>query len=169
MTRILHTKIETGQPMLATDITNLTFFPVGTILMMDGSWENGRGGWYICDGQNDTPDLRDTFIKGSGSETEPGANWRQLITANLPSHNHTLAASGGHTHNVTVHDTTHHNTPNEIDYSAGEYGSYHSATFTTSSGGSHTHTVGSTGSGETFNNMPAYYSVVYIKKMREYI
>jgi microcystin-dependent protein len=169
MTRILHTKVETGSPLLASDITNLTFFPVGAILMMDGSWTNGRGGWYICDGQNGTPDLRDKFIKGSGSETAEGANWRQLSGTNLPSHSHTLSADGNHTHNVTVHDTTHYNTPASVDYTASEYGTYLSAVFTTSSNGSHSHTVSSTGSGTTFNNMPAYYSVIYIKKMKEYV
>ncbi|MDR1453619.1 MAG: hypothetical protein LBJ25_06580 [Candidatus Margulisbacteria bacterium] len=247
MTRILHTKVETGSPLLASDITNLTFFPVGAILMMDGSWTNGRGGWYICDGQNGTPDLRDKFLKGNGSETAAGANWLSLTASNLPAHNHSLtnmsltgltlndggahthtlsgntadggshnhtltngsaALAGGHSHTVTVHDTTHNQTPASTDSSSDEYGRYDSKIYTTSSvadhthtvsgtidnggahthtlsgsaaeGGSHTHTVNSSnstisgsvssaGSGTNFNNMPDYYAVIYIKKMKEYV
>jgi microcystin-dependent protein len=155
-----------GKEMKASDITDLTFFPIGMILMYDGTdWINGRGGWYICDGTNNTPDLRDKFIKGNGSETQPGANWQQLSELNLPGHSHTLTTNGTHTHTVTVHDTNHYNTPSSTDYSSHEYGEYHSAAYTTSSNGNHTHTVGSTGSGEAFNNMPSYYAVIYIKKI----
>ncbi|MDR1453328.1 MAG: hypothetical protein LBJ25_05085 [Candidatus Margulisbacteria bacterium] len=103
--------IEKGMPLLAQDMLDLTFFPVGAILMMDGSWTNGRGGWYICDGQNGTPDLRDKFLKGNGSETVAGANWLSLTASNLPAHSHsltnmsltglTLNNGGAHTHTLS--------------------------------------------------------------------
>ncbi|MDR1323757.1 MAG: hypothetical protein LBK68_04885 [Candidatus Margulisbacteria bacterium] len=113
MTRILHTKIETGSPLLASDITNLTFFPVGAILMMDGSWTNGRGGWYTCDGQNGTPDLRNLFIRGGASSGKKGGDDKpsvSLTSDNLPQHKHSFSGitgtignnTAGHTHSVTA-------------------------------------------------------------------
>ncbi|MDR1113822.1 MAG: hypothetical protein LBL50_01875, partial [Candidatus Margulisbacteria bacterium] len=58
--------------------------------------------------------------------------------------------------------------------------SHNTLSGTAAEGGSHTHTInssnstisgsiGNTGSSTTFNNMPAYYSVIYIKKMKEYV
>jgi hypothetical protein len=111
MTRTLQTKVESGAPLVATDITDLTFFPVGSILMMDGSWTDGRGGWYICDGRNTphgkTPNLLDRFIcGGTSSGTLGGSNDAQSITlsaSNLPSHKHGIKDT---THN---HDQSPHN------------------------------------------------------------
>ncbi|MDR1453082.1 MAG: hypothetical protein LBJ25_03800, partial [Candidatus Margulisbacteria bacterium] len=114
MTKILHTKVEIGSPLLASDITDLTFFPVGMIMLMDGSWQDGRGGWYICDGQSRTipglgavtmPDLRDRFIRGGAAGGSVGGGTAILDTVNLPSHNHSLSGltvtgGGAHSHGV---------------------------------------------------------------------
>ena len=118
MTRVLHPKVETGQPMLASDILDLTFFPVGSILMMDGSWTDGRGGWYICDGRatpyGQTPNLLDKFIRGGTSSgviggSDSGSASITLTAESLPAHSHTLSGmlttgneSQGHTHTVTA-------------------------------------------------------------------
>jgi hypothetical protein len=113
--------IARGQPMLASDILDLTFFPVGSILMMDGSWTDGRGGWYICDGRDtphgNTPNLKDKFIRGgttSGVEggSDTGSTNVDLTADNLPAHNHPLSGnlttsteSQGLTHTVTAGGT----------------------------------------------------------------
>jgi hypothetical protein len=105
--------IERGQPMLASDILDLTFFPIGMILMMDGSWTDGRGGWYICDGRDTphgkTPNLADKFIRGGASAGGTGGGSATLSEANLPSHSHGLSgtfttenANVTHTHTVTA-------------------------------------------------------------------
>ncbi|MEZ5164024.1 MAG: hypothetical protein R2688_09820 [Fimbriimonadaceae bacterium] len=47
-------------------------FPVGVILMWhaeDGAIPNG---WYICDGANGTPDLRNRFMRGCGGFGDVG-------------------------------------------------------------------------------------------------
>ncbi|MDR1114197.1 MAG: hypothetical protein LBL50_03810 [Candidatus Margulisbacteria bacterium] len=101
--------IARGEPLLASDILDLTFFPRGSILMMDGSWTDGRGNWYICDGRDTphgkTPNLADKFIRGGASAGGTGGGSATLTTANLPSHNHslsglTISGGGEHSHGV---------------------------------------------------------------------
>lgn len=79
--------------------------PTGTILMYNGSnWQNDSTipGWYMCDGQNGTPDLRERFIAGcsySTGRTIPnapgkfgGENSFTLKTDNLPAHAYSIPA-----------------------------------------------------------------------------
>lgn len=51
--------------------------PVGTILPFIGSLSDIPSGWYLCDGTNGTPDLRDRFLQSYGTmpamqTVEPG-------------------------------------------------------------------------------------------------
>jgi hypothetical protein len=111
--------IARGEPLLASDILDLTFFPIGMILMMDGSWQDGRGGWYICDGRDTphgkTPDLKDKFIRGGASAggtggSNSGSANITLTDNQLPAHSHPLSGTTlttsnenqGHTHTVTA-------------------------------------------------------------------
>ncbi|CAB5214315.1 hypothetical protein UFOVP190_52 [uncultured Caudovirales phage] len=89
--------------------------PNGIIVMWGGSALSIPTGWYLCDGTNGTPDLRDRFIVGAGAPGSNysigdvgGANTTTIATGNLPAHTHgagTLAGStgfaGAHTHSVT--------------------------------------------------------------------
>ena len=43
--------------------------PIGTILAYTGRMDQIPRGWYLCDGSNGTPDLRDRFLEGAGSYT----------------------------------------------------------------------------------------------------
>lgn len=86
--------------------------PLGTILMYNGTnWQNDVTipGWYMCDGQNGTPDLRERFIAGcsySADRTIPntpgnfgGDNSFRLKTDHLPAHAHSVPA---HNHTGTI-------------------------------------------------------------------
>lgn len=86
--------------------------PTGTILMYNGNnWQNDSTipGWYMCDGQNGTPDLRERFIAGCSYSTKRtipnapgkfgGENSFTLKTDNLPAHTHSIPA---HNHTATV-------------------------------------------------------------------
>jgi hypothetical protein len=97
--------IEKGQPLVATDITNLTFFPKGTILIFNTAAYSSTGAefkniWKVCNTANHAadptiPDLTNKFLRGADSSgTTGGADSRSitLTTAHLPSHNH--AATG---------------------------------------------------------------------------
>lgn len=84
-------------------------FVTGMILMWSGSIATIPSGWALCNGSNGTPDLRDRFLVGAGSTYAVGATGGAATTtlseANLPSHTHSISASGttsnqsnGHTH-----------------------------------------------------------------------
>jgi hypothetical protein len=88
-----------GNRILISDIINLTFFPIGIILPMDGSWEDGRGGWYICDGQEKTlpngskrrtPNLINKFVCGGTAGKTGGTDSVTLSVSNIPSHPHNV-------------------------------------------------------------------------------
>jgi hypothetical protein len=164
MTRIFQTKVEAGQRMVATDITDLTFFPAGAILMMDGSWQDGRGGWYICDGRRTphgyTPDLSDKFIMGNskiGAPQNHDNNFVTLEIKHIPKHKHDITDKQ-HSHGVALHTAI------------GASGYHGDALLRPSKQQTEMAFTGITetgyvGNGEAFDNRPSYYSVIYIKKM----
>ncbi|MDR1324067.1 MAG: hypothetical protein LBK68_06500 [Candidatus Margulisbacteria bacterium] len=96
--------IKTGEPLLASDINDLTFFPKGAILTFSNvAWSATSAKfktiWKICDtanhqaDPNNVPDLTKRFLRGGSSSdftTGGGADSRDVIlqTTNLPSHNH---------------------------------------------------------------------------------
>jgi hypothetical protein len=96
--------IATGERMYASDINNLTFFPIGTILQFSGGeytrltsarTADNKAIWTLCNGTAvngiTVPNLVDKFLRGAASSgTTAGADSQEvtLQTANLPSHNH---------------------------------------------------------------------------------
>jgi hypothetical protein len=197
---MLSAKVESGERLVATDITDLTFFPIGSILMMDGSWTDGRGGWYICDGeprivpnpngdgniQIKPPDLRDRFIKGTGSSPNTGGS--NALTADmLPKHTHSIYTDKTKKSDRTVDKSLTGSFPGL--YRIVSTGSYSGiVTDTNTSGGNadgwadrqplhkinidttHEHTGNAnadnsvTDGATNTSNMPAYYSLIYIRK-----
>ncbi|MDR1997985.1 MAG: hypothetical protein LBQ83_06650 [Candidatus Margulisbacteria bacterium] len=175
--------------------------PMGTILMYDGSgWQDNVTlvGWYQCNGQNNTPDLRDRFIKCKGSVPDKGGS-NSLTAAMLPAHTHSL--KGVVTTGMSANSSgTIYKEDIAGDIVAG--GVLFSGRITntdgcisvpsstskqvlgyTRGGGplyvgqikidvEHTHSFAddaSTGNNsstvDSYNNMPSYYSVIYIKKL----
>ena len=169
-----------------------SLIPSGVIVMWSGAVGSIPAGWKLCNGSNSTPDLRDRFIVGSGTDSggthdigdSGGANSLALSEANLPSHSHSFSGStgsaGSHTHSVTDPGHTHTTTGQSYGDSGDGVvatGSYdaafsniNSATtgISIGSAGAHTHsvsgTVGNTGSGTAIDNRPAYYSLAFIMK-----
>ena len=89
------------------------FVPVGGIIMWNGTIAEAEAltNWRICDGQNNTPDLRDKFVMGVGSSTPNhtstatkgetgGANSYTLALNQMPEHKHDVSDSG-HSHTIT--------------------------------------------------------------------
>ena len=95
---------------LTTNLTN-SFVPVGGIIMWSGTVAAAEAltNWAICDGDNGTPDLRDRFVLGVGSSSNPstasqgddaGNNSIQLTEGQMPQHNHDFN-DPGHGHGIT--------------------------------------------------------------------
>lgn len=71
--------------------------PSGVIVMWSGAANDIPTGWALCNGQNNTPDLRNRFIVGAGSTYAVGATGGSdtvtLTVAQMPSHIHNINAS----------------------------------------------------------------------------
>lgn len=107
----------TNTTQLATTAFVQASVPAGVIVLWSGSIASIPTGWYLCNGSNSTPDLRDKFVVGAGSTYAVGATGGSatttLIEANLPSHTHSISASGttstadlSHTHSLSASGTT---------------------------------------------------------------
>ena len=160
--------------------------PSGGIIIWSGASNAIPSGWYLCDGNNSTPDLRSRFVVGAGpgglySVGDTGGSRDAVLvshTHNLQNHVHginlTTNDPGGHTHGIPrgsggSQASVQNYVPSPRVESV-------QSPFNTTSGGSHTHTVsGNTGTpstnttdtlGEsaTNKNLPPYYALCYIMK-----
>ena len=140
--------------------------PSGCIVLWSGSVASIPSGWYLCNGSNGTPDLRNRFVVGAGSTYSVAATGGSA-DAIVVSHNHTASSSvsdPGHVHN-TVTNTNESGT-NQQFVGGGVNGS---ATINVDTGSGTTGisvstTVNSTGSSGTNANLPPYYALAYIMK-----
>lgn len=158
------------------------FFPSGLILMWKGSIASIPTGWALCDGNNDTPDLRDRFIVGAKqddagvaktnvtgvltqvggaiehSHIDDGHNHFAELIAEL---NQTGIYDAGHTHNISV------GTGVKSDMDLNNYTDEGEANLIDDG---HTHSVaGYTYEGhaeiEISSNLPPYYALAFIMKI----
>ena len=147
-------------------------FPAGFIAMWSGS--TVPGGWYLCNGANGTPDLRNQFIIGSlqdsggqsvttitGSNTKTGGSTDAINV----SHTHT-GAVGSHSHgnNVTAVSVTYFNTTDNSGTYRSTHSYYSGMNAGQSGSGSASVTIDSQGSSGTNANLPPYYALAYIMK-----
>lgn len=127
--------------------------PRGLICMWSGS--QVPTGWFLCNGENGTPDLRNRFVVGSGDSYEigntGGSNTVTLSTANLPSHNHSFKV---------IDSTTTKNIGSTGSVLAGEG----VGVFGGTSNDTSTINTTSVGSGTAHENRPPYYALAYIMK-----
>ena len=128
--------------------------PSGGIIIWSGSSASIPSGWYLCNGSNGTPDLRNRFVVGAGSTYAVG-NTGGSADAIVVSHTHSVT-DPGHSHTIGFQNHT-------IDQNAGSAGLVRQGTSNTS-----TQTTGisisSTGASGTNANLPPYYALCYIQK-----
>jgi len=74
--------------------------PSGGIIIWSGSSASIPSGWYLCNGSNSTPDLRDRFVVGAGSTYAVG-NTGGSKDAIVVSHTHS-ATDSGHQHTESI-------------------------------------------------------------------
>lgn len=138
-------------------------FPSGGIIIWSGSAAAIPTGWYLCNGSNSTPDLRNRFIIGAGSTYAVAATGGSA-DAIVVSHTHTATS--------TVTDPGHlHTVPPSVSDAIGGSGSQQayrgsgpSNTSTATTGITVATTNASTGSSGTNANLPPYYALCYIMK-----
>lgn len=143
-------------------ISNSNLVPSGVIVMWSGSVASIPAGWFLCDGGNGTPNLRDRFVVGAGSTYSPGATGGSA-NAIVVAHTHTatsVVSDPGHTHS--------YNSPTGFD-DGGFTGSVVNSIAPDTTGSSTTGitvstTVNSAGSSGTNANLPPYYALAYIMK-----
>ena len=148
-------------PILQNAPSSAPAVPSGCILLWSGSTGSVPSGWYLCDGTNGTPDLRNSFIVGAGNTYAVGATGGSA-DAIVVTHTHTatsVVTDPGHLHNVGA----------SVNGQPGSYGNYAGNTSTIQSA---TATTGitvatsnaSAGTSGTGQNLPPYYALAYIQK-----
>lgn len=143
-------------------------FPSGGIIMWSGSVASIPSGWYLCNGANGTPDLRNRFVVGAGSTYAVDATGGSA-NAIVVSHTHTFSATtstiGNHAHTLTGSSGTG-GVGNQTTIVTD--GPFTTNTWNSGSAGSHSHTVSGTtassGSSGTNANLPPYYALAFIMK-----
>lgn len=141
--------------------------PSGAVLMWSGATDAVPDGWALCDGTNDTPDLRGRFVLGAGGIYDAGAAGGSeevtLTVAQMPEHAHIEQ------HPDTSHSAfdrwlqsydTDFNDRSRVGYKDFTIGSDDIGVYagegipTENTGGSQPHP-----------NMPPYYALCYIMKL----
>ncbi len=154
---------------------------VGMIVMWSGTIADIPYGWALCDGTNNTPDLRGRFIVGVGKGDtlterklgdKGGEEKHKLDISEIPPHKHMFGVGGGGGNEESDTDKTGGNSEGwSKDYAGSAYKQR-----TTYAGGDSDNSKTST-SGynkdkpETWGtvpheNMPPYYALAYIMKVR---
>ena len=145
--------------------------PSGIITMWSGTIATIPAGWYLCNGSNGTPDLRNKFIIGAyqdsagvayttitGANTQTGGSKDAIVV----SHTHTATSTvtdPGHSHTVTASSSP--------PFNAGGNAVFGPATQTTSTsttGITVATSVASSGSSGTDANLVPYYALALIMK-----
>lgn len=147
-------------------------FPAGGIMMWSGTIATIPTGWFLCNGSNGTPDLRDRFIVGArqddagvaktnitGTLTQTGGNKDAIVVTHT--HTATIASAGLHSHSYFpfgtgigtgfgVAEAFAESQPERITASAGAH--------------VHTATIDSAGASGDNANLPPYYALAYIMR-----
>jgi hypothetical protein len=155
-------------------------FPSGGIIMWSGTIATIPSGWYLCNGSNSTPDLRNRFIIGAfqdttgvayttvtGADTQTGGTKDAIVV----SHTHTgtsTVTDSGHSHTLTNYGSAQAGSDNggaPVMASTG-FGTSRdpNPTNTATTGITVATSISTTGSSGTNQNLPPYYALAFIMK-----
>lgn len=176
---IIVAAVNTNEAAIAAVVT----FPAGGIVMWSGSVASIPSGWNLCDGANSTPDLRNRFVIGAGS------NYSVNATGGATTDSITTSSNGGHSHSVSVSGTSLSVSKDGWGTAGGPIGNAASGHLIVGSGvteisetlesiriagsnqslGSHSHSASSGAVGDhnhtaTVDTVPPYYALAYIMK-----
>lgn len=142
-------------------------FPSGGIIMWSGAIANIPLGWALCDGTNDTPDLRNRFIVGAGdsySVDDVGGSKDAVNISHTHGHSLGTASAGYHTHTINMQEYV-----SGGSNPGGYQKTYSAGTYSVNGSGSHSHSmsgsINSAGESGTDKNLPPYFALAYIMKL----
>ena len=152
-------------PILQNAPASAPAVPSGCILLWSGSTGSIPATWYLCDGTNGTPDLRDRFIVGAGNTyavNAIGGTTDSIVVSHT--HSNTVTSVSDHVHTLSSNQAASPGAGTGF-YSIQAPGGG-STTVDTLGAGGHTHTVtiASAGVSGTNANLPPYYALAYIMK-----
>ena len=143
-----------------------TTIPTGMISLWYGSIGSVPVGWYLCDGTNGTPDLRDRFVVGAGSTysvAATGGSTDAIVVSHThtatstvtdPSHVHTMTAAN----NVALGGGGSQTVPRDVSVTASFTSNAAVTGITVAT------TNASSGVSGTNANLPPYYALAYVMK-----
>jgi hypothetical protein len=151
-------------PILQNAPSSAPAVPSGCILLWSGSTGSIPAGWYLCNGANGTPDLRDRFIVGAGNTYSVNAIGGST-DAVVVSHTHTATSTSvvtdpGHTH---LTGDTQGGSGGRTVYEVGAGAAVVPSAFTGITVATTT-TNANAGVSGTNANLPPYYALAYIMK-----
>lgn len=145
--------------------------PSGNICWWSGSEASIPGGFVLCNGLNETPDLRNRFVVGAGSHYAVGATGGANTvtttgTVTIAGHSLTAAEIAKHTHG-TIRDYYGGGSGAADDYTydcaSKSVSTVNTATDSAGSGNAHTHSA--TWAGESSQEKrPPFYAICLIMK-----
>ena len=148
-------------PILQNAPASAPAIPSGGIILWSGSTGSVPSGWYLCDGTNGTPDLRNSFIVGAGNTYAVGATGG-TADAIVVSHTHTatsVVTDPGHVHPINV---VQGGLGGQDSPTRAQAGSQNTSSAVTGITVATTNaTAGVSGTGQ---NLPPYYALAYIQK-----
>lgn len=154
---------------VTTAVNSLVTIPAGLISLWSGSIVSIPSGWYLCDGSNGTPDLRNRFVVGAGSTYAVGATGGSA-DAVVVAHSHTATSTSSVSDPSHAHQQADNSSVNIFGGGGGgsggsrggsglyTYGAYTGISVSTST------SVASSGVSGTNANLPPYYALAYIMK-----
>lgn len=148
----------------------ISTFASGMILLWSGTIATIPAGWYLCDGTNSTPDLRNKFIIGAYQDNA-GSPVTTVTGSNLTTGGSKDAILVSHTHTATVTDPGHFHTQTGNTLGpAGGGSAFTQGNFTAATQSTASKTTGITvgistqGSSGDNANLPPFYALAYIMK-----
>ena len=160
-------------------------FFAGMIMMWSGSIASIPAGWYLCDGNNGTPDLRNKMIVAADADDAGVAKTTVTGTASqsggskdaiIPSHSHTFSGTAndkyiteitryqGGTHYSTITVPYNDTFSDKIETGRDDGGNRGLQFKGTTASSSISGTTSTAGTSVTNANLPPYYALAFIMK-----
>ena len=141
-----------GDLVVGGSLTGFGVAPVGSIILWSGAVNEIPTGWALCNGENNTPNLRNRFVVGAGQDyavgDTGGANEVTLTVEQMPSHSHSYSFNGADLKGSWDSDNYFYNQSNEYPNNGNRK------------------STNSTGGGKPHENRPPYYALCYIMRVK---